>query len=54
MTRTWDEKLDPYITALPQPIKALIAVPVFAISLVVTAVVMAGMVGIALVTGARR
>lgn len=54
MTRSLHERLDPYISALPQPVKALIVGPVFAASILVTAVVMAGMIGIALVTGARR
>jgi hypothetical protein len=44
MTRpTWDQRIDPYITALPRPVKWAIAIPIGIAGLLATGVLMAGM-----------
>jgi hypothetical protein len=40
---TWDQRIDPYITGLPQPVKWAIAIPIGIAGLLVTGVLMAGM-----------
>lgn len=40
---TWDQRIDPYITALPQPAKWAIAIPIGVAGLLATGVLMVSM-----------
>lgn len=41
---TWDQRIDPYITAMPRPAKWAIAIPIGIAGLLTTGVLMVGMV----------